>query len=53
VNAGVSYKLNWQKFEFTIGTKANNIFNKLYEVYKYIPQPGFNWDVNFGVKWEM
>ena len=53
VNARVNYKLYWKKLQFTTGLNANNIFGKLYEVYKYIPQPGFNWDVNVGVKWEM
>ena len=53
VNAGVNYRIYWKQLQFTIGANANNIFNKLYEVYKYIPQPGFNWDVNVGVKWEM
>ncbi|MDO9578395.1 MAG: TonB-dependent receptor plug domain-containing protein [Candidatus Cloacimonadales bacterium] len=53
VNASVNYRIYWKRLQFTVGANANNIFNKLYEVYKYIPQPGFNWDVNVGVKWEM
>jgi len=53
VNVSAGYKIFWRSFELNLGVKANNVFDKLYEVYEYIPQPGFNWDVNFRVKWEI
>jgi outer membrane receptor protein involved in Fe transport len=53
VNASINYKFNWIGLQFSVGARANNILNKMYEVYRYIPQPGLNWDVNVGVKWEM
>lgn len=52
LNASVNYGFNCLGLHFSFGVRANNILNKLYEVYRYIPQPGFNWDVNVGVKWE-
>jgi vitamin B12 transporter len=53
VNVSLNYKFYWNRFQLTVGMNGNNLFDKLYEVYKYIPQPGFNWDVNVGVKWEL
>ncbi len=53
VDAGLQYISYWNKFEIFSGIAMNNLFNELYEIYKYIPQPGFNWEMNLGVKYEM
>ncbi|MCF7792460.1 MAG: TonB-dependent receptor plug domain-containing protein [Candidatus Cloacimonetes bacterium] len=52
LNSSLSYNFEMIGLQFSVGARANNILNKMYEVYRYIPQPGFNWDVNVGVKWE-
>ncbi len=51
LNASANYNFNLIGLQISVGLRANNIFDKMYEVYRYIPQPGFNWDVNVGVKW--
>jgi outer membrane receptor for ferrienterochelin and colicin len=53
VDSGVQYICYWNKFEILLGIAINNLFNELYEIYKYIPQPGFNWEINLGVKYEI
>lgn len=52
-DAGWQYICYWNKFEILSGIAMNNLFNELYEIYKYIPQPGFNWEMNLGVKYEI
>ncbi len=53
LNAGAEYSIDWKDFKFTPAIRVNNIFNKLYEVYDHIPQPGFNYEVNLGIEWKM
>ena len=53
VDAGLQYICYWNKFEILLGIAMNNLFNELYEIYKYIPQPGFNWEMNLGLKYEI
>lgn len=52
-NASINYNFEFIGLQFSVGGRANNIFNKMYEVYRYIPQPGFNWDMNLSLKWEL
>ena len=53
VDAEVQYIYHWNKFEILLGIATNNLFNELYEIYKYIPQPGFNWEMSLGLKYEI
>ncbi|MCD4796164.1 MAG: TonB-dependent receptor, partial [Candidatus Cloacimonetes bacterium] len=53
VNVQVWHSVNWKKFELSAAVSANNVFDELYEIYKYMPQPGFNWEMNVGLKYEM
>ena len=51
LNAGVGYSVDWKDFKFTPALRFNNIFNKLYEIYDHIPQPGFNGEVYLGIEY--
>ncbi|HPR17212.1 MAG TPA: TonB-dependent receptor plug domain-containing protein, partial [Candidatus Cloacimonadota bacterium] len=53
LNAGISYGFSWHRLQYTVGMDANNILDKKYEIYRYIPQPGFNWNANLGVQWKL
>ncbi len=53
LNARIEYSISWKKFEFIPTIRINNILNKLYEIYDHIPQPGINWEVNFGIEWKI
>lgn len=53
LNAGAEYSVDWKDFKFTPAIRVNNIFNKLYEIYDHVPQPGLNWEVNLGVEWKL
>lgn len=50
-NADLFYHLRLYKFTFITGYAAKNIFNNLYEVYEYMPEPGFNWEVSLQLKY--
>ena len=52
LNIGLEYSDGWKDFKFTPAIRVNNIFNKLYEVYDHIPQPGFNYEVNLGIEYK-
>ena len=52
LNIGLEYSVGWKDFKFTPAIRVNNIFNKLYEVYDHIPQPGFNYEVNLGIEYK-
>jgi len=53
VNLDINYKMNISSWEFKSGILLNNIADKVYEIYEYSPQPGFNWELEVNVKWEM
>lgn len=42
-NSSISYSVQWATLELKFSADFNNIFNHLYEIYAYSPQPGFNW----------
>jgi vitamin B12 transporter len=52
IDAGVEYSVSWKNFKFTPEIRVNNVFNKLYEIYDHVPQPGFNWEVNLGIEFK-
>ncbi len=52
LTAGVEYAVDWKDFKITPAIRINNIFNKLYEIYHHVPQPGINWEVNLGIEWK-
>ena len=47
------YSVDWRNFKLIPAIRINNIFNKLYEIYDHVPQPGINWEVNLGIEWKM
>ncbi|MBC8384825.1 MAG: TonB-dependent receptor plug domain-containing protein [Candidatus Cloacimonetes bacterium] len=53
MNAEFTYKKEMENYTFQVGTKVNNLLDKDYELYKYMPQPGRNWQVNFGVSYKI
>ena len=53
VDVNVFYSKQLRKFEIKTGIRANNIFDKLYEIYEYIPQPGFNWEVSIKIEYKI
>ncbi|MEA1972306.1 MAG: TonB-dependent receptor, partial [Candidatus Cloacimonadota bacterium] len=48
INVSLNYTKKFRKIELVTGIDLNNIQNNMYEIYKYIPQPGFN--MNFKIK---
>ena len=53
VDVNVFYSKQLRKFMIKTGIRANNIFDKLYEIYEYIPQPGFNWEVSIKIEYKI
>ena len=53
LNTSAEYSVDWKDFRFTPAIRVNNIFNKLYEIYDHIPQPGIKWEVNFRIEWKI
>ena len=53
LNAGIEYTVKWKKIEFKPSIRVNNILNKLYEIYDYVPQPGFNWEVSLRLEYKV
>ncbi|MFO7660362.1 MAG: TonB-dependent receptor, partial [Candidatus Cloacimonadaceae bacterium] len=41
--AGLSYFYSYKKLQTNLGLQLNNLFDSQYEIYDYVPQPGFNW----------
>lgn len=52
-NAEIYYKVLFSDWEFETGLVLKNLADKFYEIYEYSPQPGFNWEFNFRLKWEI
>jgi outer membrane cobalamin receptor len=44
-DAGSFYKLSYRKCDLVLDIKLNNLLDKRYQVYAYVPQPGFNWSL--------
>ncbi len=53
LNASCEYSIEWKDFKFTPAIRINNIFNKLYEIYVHVPQPGLNWEMNLGIEYKI
>jgi outer membrane receptor protein involved in Fe transport len=53
IDASSFYKLNYAAFELVLELKLNNLLDKRYEIYAYIPQPGFNWSVSTALSFKM
>jgi len=53
VNVTINYNYSWKNWQISPALNARNIFDKMYEIYDYVPQPGFNWEASLNVKWEM
>jgi vitamin B12 transporter len=53
MNVSVNYKYSWKNWRILPAFNARNIFDKMYEIYDYVPQPGFNWEASLSVKWEI
>jgi len=53
LNASSGYSIDWGNLKFTPVIRVNNVFNKLYEIYDHIPQPGINCEMNLGIEWKL
>lgn len=51
-NASAYAKLNLRRLKVQANLKLNNLFDKQYEVYAYVPQPGFGWQCSLDVSYE-
>jgi len=47
------YACHYQQLSADIFLQLNNLFDKQYEIYAYVPQPGFNWLCGINLKYEM
>ncbi|HPY95775.1 MAG TPA: TonB-dependent receptor [Candidatus Cloacimonadota bacterium] len=50
VNSHTSYMYNYKSYNFKFIGSLNNIFNEKYEIYDYIPEPGFNWQISLNIE---
>ena len=41
--AGIGYSFQCRKLQTNLSLHLNNLFDRQYEIYDYVPQPGFNW----------
>ncbi|MCF7859430.1 MAG: TonB-dependent receptor plug domain-containing protein [Candidatus Cloacimonetes bacterium] len=53
INVKLNYSITWKQFELTPEIKVNNIFNRLYDIYDHVPQPGINWEVNLSLQYKI
>ncbi|MBC8415452.1 MAG: TonB-dependent receptor [Candidatus Cloacimonetes bacterium] len=53
LNAGLQYSIFWKNLELASGIVLHNISDNLYELYEHVPQPGFNWEMNLSLKYEI
>jgi outer membrane cobalamin receptor len=49
LNSSLKYKYSYKKISADIFVQLNNLFDKQYEIYAYVPQPGFNWLVGLNL----
>jgi outer membrane cobalamin receptor len=52
-NASLGYSRTFGKFNGQLSFSLNNLFDRQYEIYAYVPQPGFNWMSSLALKYEM
>lgn len=49
----LALKQEIKSWKLRLSLNLNNLLNERYEVYAYIPQPGFNWHTALGVSYEL
>jgi outer membrane cobalamin receptor len=49
LDASLFYRISFPYLDVQLDLKANNILNNRYEIYAYIPQPGFNWSAGVSI----
>jgi outer membrane cobalamin receptor len=47
------YGYHYKRLSSDICLQLNNLFDKQYEIYAYVPQPGFNWLCGINLRYEM
>ena len=52
-NSSLKYNYVYQKLKADIYLQLNNLFDKQYEIYAYVPQPGFNWLCGVTLRYDM
>lgn len=52
-NVSLQYGYSYKKLSSSIYLNLNNLFDRHYEIYAYVPQPGFNWMSGINIKFEM
>jgi len=51
-NASLTYTCRLLGLTCSVFGLGNNLFDKQYEIYDYVPQPGFNWTVGTRIEWK-
>ncbi|MDD3534621.1 MAG: TonB-dependent receptor [Candidatus Cloacimonetes bacterium] len=49
----LALKHELKSWKLRLSLNLNNLLNKRYEVYSYVPQPGFNWHTAQGISYEL
>ncbi|MBM4400086.1 MAG: TonB-dependent receptor, partial [Candidatus Cloacimonetes bacterium] len=52
-NAALSRSFSYRKCSSSVFVRLNNLFDKQYEIYDYVPQPGFNWLCGLNLQYRM
>jgi len=52
-NAALSYACDYESWSSSVSVKLNNLFDTQYEIYDYVPQPGFNWLCGLSLQYRM
>lgn len=50
-NSTLSYSLQFRKLNASAWLSLDNLFDKQYEIYAYVPQPGFNWKSGISLRY--
>lgn len=52
-HSAIGYNYAYHKFNANVNLRLNNLFDKQYEVYAYVPQPGFNWLCGISLRYDL
>lgn len=52
-HSALAYNYAFHKFNTNLSLRLNNLFDKQYEVYAYVPQPGFNWICGISIRYDL
>jgi outer membrane cobalamin receptor len=52
-NVALGYSRSFGNISSNLYFRLNNVFDRYYEIYNYVPQPGMNWLSGISLKYEM